>query len=71
MPGGGIDPMHPPVPIPAASAASLQREIDVCRQIALTATPAFEVQCRELLFISAKVVRYTLTSCACQQILPL
>lgn len=41
--GGGIDPMHPPVPIPAASAATLQREIDACRQIALTVTPAFEV----------------------------
>ncbi len=43
-PGGGIDPIHPPVPIPAPTSAVLQREIDVCRQIALTAAPAFEVQ---------------------------
>ena len=54
--GGGIDPMHPPVAIPAASAATLQREIDACRQIALTVTPAFEVQCCELLFISANII---------------
>ncbi|KAL3153501.1 hypothetical protein ABBQ38_011832 [Trebouxia sp. C0009 RCD-2024] len=42
-PGGGIDATHPPVPIPAASAATLQREVDTFRQIALTARPAFEV----------------------------
>lgn len=42
-PGGGIDPIHPPVPIPAPTSAVLQQEIDVCRQIALTAAPAFEV----------------------------
>lgn len=41
--GGGIDPSHPPVPIPAPTKAILQQEIDVCRQIALTAAPAFEV----------------------------
>lgn len=44
IPGGGIDPIHPPVPIPAPTSAVLQQEIDVCRQIALTAAPAFEVQ---------------------------
>ena len=49
-PGGGIDPIHPPVPIPAPTSAVLQKEIDVCRQIALTAAPAFEVQFCELLF---------------------
>ncbi len=43
-PGGGIDPLHPPVPIPAPTSAVLQQEIDVCRQTALTAAPAFEVQ---------------------------
>lgn len=47
--GGGIDPSHPPVPIPAPTKAILQREIDVCRQIALTDAPAFEVQPCELL----------------------
>ncbi len=44
IPGGGIDPIHPPVPIPAPTSEVLQQEIDVCRQIALTAAPAFEVQ---------------------------
>ncbi|DBB04360.1 TPA: hypothetical protein ACH3X1_012848 [Trebouxia sp. C0004] len=43
-PGGGIDPIHPPVPIPAPTCAVLQQEIEVCRQIALTVAPAFEVQ---------------------------
>ena len=43
-PGGGIDATHPPVPIPAASAATLQRELDTFRQISLTARPAFEVR---------------------------
>ena len=47
-PGGGIDPTHPPVPIPAASAATLQRELDTFRQISLSARPAFEVPCCEL-----------------------
>lgn len=47
-PGGAIDPTHPPVPIPAASAATLQRELDTFRQIALSARPAFEVPCCEL-----------------------
>ena len=47
--GGGIDPTHPPVPIPAPTKATLQREIDVCGQIALTDEPAFEVQPCELL----------------------
>ena len=48
--GGGIDPSHPPVPIPAPTKAILQQEIDVCRQIALIDVPAFEVQPCELLF---------------------
>ena len=47
-PGGGIDATHPPVPIPAASAATSQQEVDAFRQIALTAKPAFEVPCCEL-----------------------
>lgn len=46
-PGGGIDPTHPPVPIPAPEPSALQKEIDTCRQIALTTAPAFEVQCCE------------------------
>ena len=43
-PGGGIDVTHPPIPIPAPTASTMQKEVDVCRQIALTGAPAFEVQ---------------------------
>ena len=46
-PRGGIDPSQPPVPIPAASSATLQKEIETFRQIALTGKPAFEVPCCE------------------------
>ena len=56
-PRGGIDATHPPVPIPAASAATLQRELDTFRQIALTARPAFEVRYCEPHCASAQVGR--------------
>ena len=50
--GGGLDPGNPPVPIPAPSAACLQRELDAFKGLAaVSGPPVFQVSAGPLAFL--------------------